>query len=64
MLLCFIQAINTLCEELFLSRVNQPLEEGERSLASIVERVPSWEQREETVKGLVNLELPSPKVIN
>lgn len=57
--------MKTLCQELFLSRVTQPPEDGERSLASIVGSVQSWDQSEEAVKKLVNLELPSqsnPKV--
>ncbi len=59
---CIVQAIQTICQELFLSRATQPIVGGERrSLETIVGRATSWEDRERTVRELVDLEVPSQK---
>ncbi len=59
---CIVQAIQTICQELFLSRATQPIVGGERrSLETIVGRATSWENHERTVRELVDLEVPSQK---
>ena len=47
-----------MCQELFFSRLNQPPASGVMSVGAVVKSVPSWENRDQTIEKLVNMEIP------
>ena len=46
------------CQELFFSRVNQLPAGGEISVGAVVKSAPSWEDQDQTVEDLINMEIP------
>ena len=46
------------CQELFFSQVNQLPAGGEMSVGAVVKSAPSWEDQDQTLEDLINMEIP------